>query len=199
MDDHFKAVVVIIDKTRITVIVEDRRRIGSRDDDEDEVLNQSPSHLIPMIYPFHYPPYPYPYPYTFTMPSLSGPHAPHAQTQPHPLSPSETPNEQTQPRDQRGLRSKANQGHPSLSHPVFQVYSPGIPHPGYTALAHSTPTMMVPQVYLLHSTSYGQLQPVSPVQNGSGVIGEGRTPRRAGGGGRIGPEVVLDDVDSTQQ
>ena len=37
------------------------------------------------------------------------------------------------------------------------------------------------------------------VQNGSGVIGEGRTPRRAGGGGRIGPEVVLDDVDSTQQ
>ena len=34
------------------------------------------------------------------------------------------------------------------------------------------------------------------VQNGSGVIGEAR---RAGGGGRIGPEVVLDDVDSTQQ
>jgi hypothetical protein len=183
-----------------------RRRIGSRDDDEDEGLNQSPSHLIPMVYPFHYPPYPYPYAYTFPMPSASGPHAPHAQTQTqtqtHPLSPpSETPNEQTQSRNQRGPRSKANQGHPSLSHPVF--YSPGIPHPGYTAPAHayqpmiapSTSTMMAPQVYLLHSTSHGQLpvQPLSPsgpVQNGSGIIGEGG----GGGGGRIGPEVVLDAV-----
>jgi hypothetical protein len=167
-----------------------RRRIGSIGNPDDD--EESPSPLIPMVYPFHYPPYPYPYPYTFTMPSPSGPHAQsQSQSQSHPLSPpSETPDEQTQSRNQRGPRSKANQGHPPLSHPVF--YSPGIPHPGYTAPAHayqpmivpSTPTMMAPQVYLLHSTSHGQLQPLSP----SG-------PR----GGGSGPEVLLDAVDSGQQ
>ena len=180
-----------------------RRRIGSPDVDEDKNLNQSPSPLIPVVYPFPYPPYPYPYPYALTMPSPSVPHA-QSQSHPHPLSPpypSETPNDHTQSRNQRGPRSRANNnhGHPSLSHPVS--YSPGIPHPGYTAPAHayqpimapSTSAMMAPQVYLLHSTSHGQLlQPSSssgPVQNGSGAIGEG-------GGGREAP---LDGVDSGQQ
>lgn len=166
-----------------------RRRIGSVGN--DETLNQSPSPLIPAVYPFYYPPYPYPYPYTFTSPSPSGPHAQHqSQSHPHPLSPpSETPNDQTHSRKQRSSRSRANQGRPSISHPVF--YSPGIPHPGYTAPAHayqpmivpSTTAMMAPQVYLLHSTTDGQLQPLSPsgpVHNGSG------------------PEVLLDAVDSGQ-
>lgn len=167
-----------------------RRRIGSMGSPDDGKLNQSPSPLIPLVYPFHYPPYPYPYPYTFTIPpSPSGPHTqPQPQSHPHP--PSETPNDQTHSRNQRGPRRRANRGHPSLSHPVF--YSPGIPHPGYTAPAHayqpmiapSTPTtgmmMAPPQVYLLHSTtSHGQLQPSSlssstpDLQNGSEVISEG--------------------------
>ena len=169
-----------------------RRKVGSGspDDDEDEGLNQSPSPLIPLVYPLHYPPYPYPYPYTFTIPSSSGPHAQsRSQSHPHPPSPpSETPNEQTQSRNHRGPRSRPSQ-------PVF--YSPGIPHPGYTApanayqpmIAPSTSTMMAPQVYLLRSNSRGQLQPLSPsgpIQNGSGVIGGG-------------PEVLVDAVDSGQQ
>ena len=103
------------------------------------------------------------------------------------------------------MPSRANQGQSSLPHPVF--YSPGIPYPGYTgpALAYqpmilpSTMTMMAPQVYLLHSNSHGQLEPLSPlsrsgpVQNGSEVIDGGR------GGSGSGPEVLLDAVDSGQQ
>jgi hypothetical protein len=60
-------------------------------------------------------------------------------------------------------------------------------------IAPSSTTMMAPQVYLLHSTLDGQLQPLlpsGPVQNGSGVIGGGRI-----GGG---PEVLIDAVDSGQ-
>ena len=176
-----------------------RRRIGdSTNDDEDKNLNRSPSPLIPMVYPYHYPPYPYPYPYAFTMPSPSGPHESQFHSHSHPLPPpSETPNDQTQSRNQRGKRNRANQGHPSPpSHPVF--YSPGIPHPGYTAPEHAyqpmiappTPTTMAPQVFLLHSNSHGELQPLSPfgpVRNGSEVIGGG------------GPEVLVDAVDSGGQ
>ena len=173
------------------------QRIGSIGSPiNNETLNQSPSPLIPAVYPFYYPPYPYPYPYTFALPSPSGPHAqPQSQSHPHPLSPSsEAPNEQkTHSRKQRGSRSKVNQGQPSISHPVF--YSPGIPHPGYTASAHayqpmiapSTGAMMAPQVYLLHSTSDGQMQPLSPsgpVYDGSGIVNGGRD-----GGG---PEVLVD-------
>ena len=47
--------------------------------------------------------------------------------------------------------------------------------------------MMAPDVYLLHYTSDGQLQPLLPsgsVHNGSGIIGGGRD-----GGG---PEVLVD-------
>ena len=73
---------------------------------------------------------------------------------------------------------------------LLQFYSPRIPHPGYTAPAQAyqpliapyTKAMMAPEVYLLHSTSDGQLQPLSPsgpVHNGSGIIGGGRD----GGGG----------------
>ena len=53
-------------------------------------------------------------------------------------------------------------------------------------IAPSTGAMMAPQVYLLHSTSDGQLQPLSPsgpVHNGSGIIDGDRD-----GGG---PEVLV--------
>ena len=174
-----------------------RRRvdsIGSPDNHEEKTLNRSSSPLIPAVYPFYYPPYPYPYPYPYTIPSRSGPHVQsQSKSHSHHLShPSEIPNEQSQSqsRNRRGPRRRANQGQPSLSHPIF--YGPGIPHPGYTAPAHvyqpmivpSTTTMMAPQVYLLHSsTSHGQLQSSGPVQNGSGG----------------GPEVLPDAVDSGQQ
>ena len=166
-----------------------RRRVGSvgsPDKDEDKTLNQSPSPLIPAVYPFYYPPYPYPYPYTFTMPSPSSPQTQsQSQSHPQPLSsPSETLNEQTQSRNQRGPRSmpsRADQGQSSLPHPVF--YSPGIPYPGYTGPAHayqpmilpSTTTMMAPQVYLLHSNSHGQLEPLSPLSRSGPVQNEVRS------------------------
>ena len=182
-----------------------KRRIGSGSPDagEDETLNQSPSPLIPAVYPFYYPPYPYPYPYTFTTPSPSGPHT-HSQSQsqshPHPLSSSssETPNEQTQSRGPRSMASSssANQGQQpssSLLHPVF--FSPGISHPGYSGPGHAFQPMVIPstttdlnkapQVYLLRSNSQGELEPLSPLSpyDRGGVIGGGR-----------GPEILVDAV-----
>ena len=185
-----------------------RRRIGSMSDQENqhESFNQSPSPLIPAVYPFYYPPYPYPYPYTLTMPSPPGPPA-QSQSQQDPSSlPSESPNDHTRSRNQRGPRSsRTNQGRPSLSQPPL-LYNPGIPHPGYTAhgyqpmIAPSTTTMMAPQVYLLHPASHGQLQTQhlsssGPIQNG----GEVTAGDREGGGVGVGPEVPLDAVDSAQQ
>jgi len=170
-----------------------RRKLGSigipddpdgegDEDDEDERLNQSPSPLIPAVYPFHYPPYPFTYPYTLPPPPIPPPivsaHT-QSQSQQHPFSPS---------KNTRGPRSRANQKQQGQQ----PLYSPGIPHPGYAAAAHAyqpmiapAPTaVMGPQMYVLHSTSHGQLQAQAqtqtqmqslsssgPVEGGNGVAG----------------------------
>lgn len=162
---------------------------------EDQNSNRPHSPLIPTVYPFHYPPYPYTYPYpAFTMPAAGPPPiiSPHAQSQSqsqrHRPPPSQNP-------PTSGANNKQGQ---KISQPL--LYNPGIPHPQYAAAAHAYQPMMAPQVYLLHSTSRGQLQAQAQMQplsssgrvENTGEVAGGGEPVGGTGTGDSGQQPVLD-------